>query len=415
MAGYVSNRIPLSSRVFYDGISSLWQASGATLAASTSVSRFANEGSLTTALSVGDIISFNRDISTGVPISQTVATDGINDDADTFMVGFWIKSDKAISFTYTVSLLYPTSFGISTTVEEHEQNISITSGEWVFVQHASRVTDPNDNYDYPISFSIDIGYVNGGGNAEVYLSFPIIWASLDFVNNPILLDIYSKLPEFIRSQDSIAEPFPFSLARFIEMCTLHQGEMQQIITDIMYADIAFGKDEEDPTTLSHLTEASVAPRAYLPWMAQFSGTQLINPTTGVTPWENLPPTWQGLDLLDGNDSAADATDWDIIQDSSIEPAGLDAFLKWQVSTGYYGINAGSTEAITESVKRVLSGTKSISVSTTTPWTINIETLLSETPDTGLLALGDTPENVVALIEPTRPLGFIIDHILVSSI
>jgi hypothetical protein len=417
MAGYVNNRIPENSRIFSNGASSLWNSS-TTLGTSALVSRFANEGSLTASLSSGDIISFNRDIYTELPISQTVATDGINDDGDTFMVGFWIKSNKAISFTYTVSLLYPTSTLSSTPVEQHEQDISITSGEWVFVEHESRVTDPNDAYNYPISFSITVTDITGGGNADIYISFPIIWASLDFINNPILLDIYSKLPEFVRNQDSVATPFPFTLARFIEMCILHQGEMQQILTDIMYTDIAFGKDDNDPTTLSQLTDPSVAPREYIFWMAQFAGTKLINPTTGVTPWGNLPSTWQGIDMLDDADSEFDSSAWNIIQDSNPEPVGLDAFLEWQVSTGFYGVNAGSLESIKESVRRVLTGDKYVfafsgGASPGYQWTVFVQTRISETPDSALLSVNDSVPSILKLIEPARPLGVIITHQLVE--
>lgn len=414
MAGYVINKIPASSRIFSDGVSGLWNASGTTLSGSSFISRFTTEGSLNALVSTADKICFNKNATTGVPISDMVATNGTEDDGDTFMVGFWIKSDKSISFDFTVSLLYPTSFGVSTPVEEHTNTVSVTSGEWVLIQNETRVTDPDDLENYPLAFSITITEVNGGGNADIYISFPIIWAGFDFVTNPMLFNIYSKLPEFIRAQDLNNTPYPFTLARFLEMCILHQGEMQQIITDIFYSDIVLGKNELDTATLSTLTEPSIAPRKHLFWMAQFTGTQLINPTTGVTPWANLPATWTGIDLLDEEDSGADSASWDIIQDSDPEPAGLDEFLTWQVSTGYYGINAGSTEALKESVKRVLTNTKSIDIGKISPWTILVTTLISETPDSSLLNIGDSVSGVLELIEPSRPLGVIVTHELIDT-
>jgi hypothetical protein len=413
MAGYVINRIPSSSRIFSDGVSSLWNASGTTLSGSATVYRFETEGSLNAAVSVGDKICFNRNAVTGIPISDTVATNGPEDDGDTFMVGFWIKSDKSISFTFNVSLLYPTIFGVATTVEQYTDTVSVTSGEWVLIQNETRVTDPDDLQNYPISFAITITTVNGGGDANIYISHPIIWAGYDFVTNPMLFNIYSKLPEFIRAQDLNNTPYPFTLARFIEMCILHQGEMQQVITDIFYSDIVLGKDESDTATLSTLTEPSISPRKFLFWMAQFTGTQLINPTTGVTPWDNLPATWQGIDNLDGVASSEDSSPWDKIQDSDPEPAGLDEFLTWQVATGYYGMNAGSTEALTESVKRVLQASKTVNVTKSSAWNINITTKISETPDSSLLAVGNSVSGIVELVEPSRPLGVIVTHELIS--
>lgn len=413
MAGYVLNRIPEVHRVFSSSVSSVWTKYMGTMEADSFVSRFIDEGSVKCTLGQLSRVSFNKDASTGLPISDSIATIGIEDDGDDFLVGFWIKSNKAITFDYVVELMYPVAYASTLSVEKHTERISVTSGEWVFVEQQSRVTDPDDALNYPISFTIEITHVNGGGDAEIHIGYPIIWGSLDFVKNPMLLQLYTRLPEFIRSQDSVATPFPWTLARFMEMCILHQGEMKQILDDIIYADISQGKDMSVTDSLSTLVEPTIAPRKHLFWLAQFTGTQLINPTTGVTPWANLPATWQGIDMLDEIDTVEDKAAWDIIQDSDPEPAGLEEFLRWQVVTAYYGRNAGSSQALEESVKRVLTGNKSVNLTVVSPWNLNVATSITETPDTALSSIGDSVPSILALIEPTRPLGYAVSHTLTA--
>jgi hypothetical protein len=415
MAGYVLNRIPLLARTFNEGVSTEWNATGTTVEGSAIVSRFGDEGSLAVQVSDNDVIYFNKNSSTGLAINNLISTNGTIEVGDSFSVGFWIKSDSALSFTFSVELLLPNQIGVSSPKQQKSENVSITSGEWSFVQLEKRITTPDDEHKYPISFNITILDVVDASTANINISHPIITASLDFVNNPMLLDVYQNLPEFYRNYDSLGTeaPYPWTLARFLEMCIIHQGEMRQILDDAIYSDISQGKNIADATTLSTLVDPLVAPRKNIFWLAQFSGTNIVNPTTGVTPWENLPATWQGIDDLDGIPvTGNDIAPWDVIQDSDPEPAGLDEFLRWQVQYGYYGVNAGSKEAITESVKRVLTETKEVTYTVPSAWNILIETKKSETPDSSLIAIGEPVLGILELMEYTRPLGCVIAHELI---
>jgi hypothetical protein len=415
MAGYVVNKIPLQDRIFAEEISPLWQSTGTTLVNSASVSRFDIEGSIASAITAGDIIAFNKNISTGIAISNTVSTDKILDFNDTIVVGFWIKSDIPLVFNFAVQLLYPLEALNNAVQSQKSESVSIISGEWTFVQLSDRVLVTSDAVNYPISFTVTFTTIVGGTTANISISHPVIYSSLLFVDNPALLDIYKKIPEFIRHQDSLGAnaPYPWSLARFLEMCIIHQGEITQILNDVIYSDISLGKDSSDATTLSTLVDPLVATRKHLFWLSQFSGTQIVNPITGVTPWANLPATWQGIDDLDGIPvTGNDIAPWDVIQDSNTEPAGLDAFLRWQVQYGYYGVNAGSKNAIIESVKRILSGTKQVTYSVSSPWNILVKTKITETPDTSLLDVGDSVSSIIDLIEYTRPLGCVVSHELI---
>jgi hypothetical protein len=192
------------------------------------------------------------------------------------------------------------------------------------------------------------------------------------------------------------------------------------LDDFTYSDISEGKNELDTSTLSTLVDPIVVKREYMFWLAQFSGTKLLNPTTGLTPWVNLPETWQGIDLIDGeeaippaNPNSADAVGWSALQDYNTEPVGLDEFLRWQISTSYYGRNAGTQEALVEAVKRVLIDTKTVNYEILEPfdWTIRITTLKTETPDSSLVDIGGSVPEIVELLEPARPVGFKIIHSL----
>jgi hypothetical protein len=415
MAGYIINRIPLLGRTFTEGVSSLWNSNGIALSKSTLISRFDTEGSLAAEVSSDDVIYFNKNSSTGLAVNNLISSNATTEVGDSFAVGFWIKSDSALSFTFSVELLFPNQLGVTLPKQKKSENTSITSGEWSFIQLEERVTVPDDEHQYPISFNIEIGDVLDASTANINISHPIITASLDFVKNPMLLDFYRKLPEFYRNYDSLGTeaPYPWTLARFLEMCIIHQGEMKQILDDGIYADISEGKNAADPTTLSTFVDPIVASRKNIFWLAQFSGTKIVNPTTGVTPWANLPATWQGIDDLDGVPvEGNDIAPWDVIQDSDPEPAGLDEFLRWQVQYGYYGVNAGSKEAVIQSVKRVLTGAKEVTYSTPSAWNILIETKKSETPDSSLIPLGDPVLGVLELMEPSRPLGCLIAHELI---
>jgi hypothetical protein len=415
MAGYVLNRIPLLGRTFFEGVSSLWTSTGTTLEKSAVVSRFENAGSLVAQVSDNDVIYFNKNGSTNLAVSNLISSNQATEVGDSFAVGFWIKSDSALAFDFTVELLLPNQNGITLPKQKKTENTSITSGEWSFIQLEERVVVPDDEYAYPISFNIKITDVIDSATANINISHPLITASLDFVNNPMLLDAYRKIPEFYRNFDSLGTeaPYPWSLARFLEMCMIHQGEMRQVLEDTIYADISEGKNSADVTTLSTLVDPIVAPRKNIFWLAQFSGTKIVNPTTGVTPWNNLPVTWQGIDDLDGIDVPDDdIAPWDVVQDSDPEPAGLDEFLRWQVQYGYYGINAGSKEAIIQSVKRVLTETKEVTYTTPSAWNILVKTKKTETPDSSLIALGDPVLEVLELMEYTRPLGCVITHELI---
>jgi hypothetical protein len=87
---------------------------------------------------------------------------------------------------------------------------------------------------------------------------------------------------------------------------------------------------------------------------------------------------------------------------------VDESISWQLANAYFGRNAGTLEAIKECAKQVLSGNKIVYVSPGGSFfQINVYTLLSETP--GVSSEGDTSPEVIAMLELTKPMGFVINH------
>lgn len=135
----------------------------------------------------------------------------------------------------------------------------------------------------------------------------------------------------------------------------------------------------------------------------------------------------GLNQFTYNDPGADATinptadfrarlvdtEWTEIERYDISASGLEDYWRFQIKTGYNGQNAGTTTAIEESVKWVLSGTKTVQITkhhTGDPWKIQIQTLEAETPN-GAAEPTDNPV-VLRAISLAKPLGYKVNHISV---
>jgi hypothetical protein len=94
------------------------------------------------------------------------------------------------------------------------------------------------------------------------------------------------------------------------------------------------------------------------------------------------------------------------------PAGLDAFARWQVETGYYGHNAGTLQAMVSAIQRNLTGAKIVG-STVSLNQISFTTSQAETFGTAPEDVGSSNSVILSLIEPARPLGMIVTHTLTA--
>jgi hypothetical protein len=103
------------------------------------------------------------------------------------------------------------------------------------------------------------------------------------------------------------------------------------------------------------------------------------------------------------------TEWIEIEAYETDVTGIDEYLRWQVGNGYYGVNAGTKEAITEAAKQVLRDTQTVNIYQNwegNPWRIKVYTKTSETPE-GIE--GAPSQRVLEAIERARPAGYEIIH------
>lgn len=103
------------------------------------------------------------------------------------------------------------------------------------------------------------------------------------------------------------------------------------------------------------------------------------------------------------------TEWIELEAFETDVTGIDEYLRWQVETGYYGVKAGSREAIVQAAKQVLTGTKTVNVYSNwqgNSWVIKVYTKTAETPDG---VEGASSSRVLTAIERARPAGYQILH------
>jgi hypothetical protein len=138
--------------------------------------------------------------------------------------------------------------------------------------------------------------------------------------------------------------------RFIDAGTYQINNSMQAYSEWFEyeaSEIPYYYDENVLAYKSALTDPEAARPEYAPWLFQFIGHPQVNDIT-----------------VSGGSYIAD----------------VDDFRIWQLQNSYFGRAAGTTQAIRESVKQVLSGTKTVVITADgANWEISIKTLASESP------------------------------------
>lgn len=259
----------------------------------------------------------------------------------------------------------------------------LTSGRWNAVW--SPVIDVgviNTAVD-DIEFGIELTITNHGGFV-FYISVPFIVNELGIYKNSFVQNMRKFIPTFIWDRDKIQEYPNYPMTKFLHALTVFAH-----FSTVLYARFFEYLNEEVSVTnsansfrYSQLLNPEYVDQAYTPWLTQFNGTPI---------YKSIPTT-----------SSTDAI------------SNVANSIEWQLVNGYFGRNAGTTEAIRECTKQVLSGFK---VCYIVPggsfFQINIYTILSETP--GVTNQGDSSPEVLAIVEKTRPMGFTVEHSAYTSL
>jgi hypothetical protein len=103
------------------------------------------------------------------------------------------------------------------------------------------------------------------------------------------------------------------------------------------------------------------------------------------------------------------TEWFEIEAFNPDLSSLDSYLRWQIKYAYNGVNAGTKEALINSVKRELTDTRTVTVNYRyegNPWRVLVRTKTSETPDG---VNGQPSSTILNYIAKVKPAGFQIIH------
>jgi len=363
--------------------------------------------------------TYNKAFTTGWT-TTSLTTDGLRGSKVDFFC--FIKTSETISITAQLNLHQITSGGSEVNLIAGEVfSTSILSGDWTLVRATSGLV-PEDTNTY--SMEVILSVTATTTNSDIYIHRPVIYNRYAFLGNNAMVDTLDAVPRVFHEDDSIYSDSLLShpFYRLVDILTASMDDILSLITSIQYNDISDGYDVTVPETKSILIDADVVARGYTDWLAQFVGVKLQNPSGVSTPWENLPGTWDGIDMIDGVDGVGldpdnDTVQWKLLESYNPEPSNLLEFLRWQIKYAYTGINAGSRDSVVNAAKWMCIGTKQVNLTcnvATTPFVLAVTTKFSEF---SILesdyTVGDESQEIIDILNEVKPLGYTITHSFIS--
>jgi hypothetical protein len=250
---------------------------------------------------------------------------------------------------------------------------------------------------------------NTSSSAPVYIAHPSIISPWSVIYNFMARETWIRLPEYIRQADVESTDLDRPLLRFMDVLMSTAGEVYETWENYRWIP---PEDNNREYTLSELVTPAAVPvdtNEVLRWLVQIVGAKLFDPSTGLTPWENLDfdnnPLTNDLTWLAFNSGSPldiaptdGVVTWTEIQSYDVAVTDLDPFLRWQVESAAFGFRAGTKESIIAAAKQALGGTQSVTFLShylDDPWHIGVQILLVEGD------IGDVEQTVA----PAMPAGF----------
>jgi hypothetical protein len=308
--------------------------------------------------------------------------------------GFYIRCDSRIDVT-----IEATSSSLESTLLEPDAFLSQTQtfipvrGEWVFPRVSRISTGTNQTAQF---LNIVLTIV-GHEQTPIYFARPILVPTLFHREDFPSLVVQSNMPPDIMDIDETSMPLVAGVGRLLHILSIAYEDVYEELFSIMNLDHIDSYNERTTEFSSSLVNPELVNVEKARWLAQFLGALLIDSSSGLTPWANLPKTWtQWIAQIDTAD-AGTTVEWQEIESFDIELIGLEEYFRWQLVTGAYSQNAGTLNAIKQAAQNVLSGTKTVDIysNTANPYTIYVRTLTAETDEVTL----------AAALYAAKPVGF----------
>lgn len=253
-------------------------------------------------------------------------------------------------------------------------------------------------------------------NGETFVAWPALTLPDTALRNLFASEAWLRLPDYIKDADA-AQTQPIGpLFRFMEVLFSEAEVLMDEWINARY----LPPDRYwpfDNGSLSLLVHPQVCPVERLNWLGQFVGVRIAAKQTTYTSWGDLEremqewSEWQTVPDTQGVGNNDATVSWTELENFNSVSSGVDTTLRWQVSSGSWGLHAGTNAALIDTARQYLSGTKTVTVTPRyggDPWRIVVRTKASESPD-GVVLNGSSPTLVEALTR-AAPVGFEIVHI-----
>jgi hypothetical protein len=266
------------------------------------------------------------------------------------------------------------------------------------------------------TFNISITIEPEDTSEFIYFTRPAFYPKYEFLaQNASLEDLLGYLPElFIETDFSITDDLDLPMFRYLDVATSQMNVVSNNAVGYTFFDISEGYTEGNTDLESSLVQTNNADLETLIWLAKFSGTVPITRFASSLETDTEPFILETSEL-DSADTIK-ITSYSELNPPAIDEEDQKGLVKWQIDNGYYGINAGSDDALKESAKLMLIGTKTVSLEydySTSPFEINVVTRWDETFGGDESSIGQSSPLVLEAVAKARPLGVLVTHEMVA--
>ena len=312
-----------------------------------------------------------------------------------FSAWIWCNADTTVTASLTVT-------GASAAITTQKV---IRAARWTLIS----VVQPTNTTQYGLtgSVSCSVSFAGATVSSSFYISNPVVSTPNALVYNTFNNELYARLPRFMREADATQSNPDYPLLRFMDAVFMEGADVYDLWDDIRYvAPDTYGISQKKST----LVDPDTIPVGWMAWLASILGVKLLNKGTGYTSWAAMErildtsPADGVTTWTEWTGGASAGRAWSYIENLSPDTLNTEAELRWQLSTAVSGINAGTGAAIKTAVKRILTGTKTVTINPLpggTPWIVQIATLASETPN----VVTGSSATVISTVQNVLPVGF----------
>ena len=339
--------------------------------------------------------------------------------------------DGGLPFTFLFAIKMPSGGTITSSIQENT-SVSILSAEtktisaatasinaegvgspqWSIVRFNTEIVGNITSPAFNISITID----PEDAGEFIYFTRPAFYPRYEFLSqNASLEDLMGYLPELFTETDFlVTDDLDLPMFRYIDVATSQMNEVSNNAIGYTFFDISEGYIEGETDLESSLVQTNNADLETLIWLAKFSGTLPITRFASSLEVDSEPFVLDSSTL--GSADTIKITSYSELNPPAIDQEDQRILVKWQIDNGYYGINAGTDNAIKESAKLMLIGTKTVSLEydySTLPFEINVLTRWDETFGGDESLIGQSSFLVLEAVSKARPLGVLVTHELVA--